>query len=260
MIKGRVLLFLCVILSMLTVVDVNRASPNDEPVRQLEILVQQWVDLEYETVEAQRVWQETKSRMEQECNIVQQRITQLHEQRQELEAGYTNPLVEIEELQRENEATKKTILLLKKQLDAQEAALTHLLSQVPEILQKEGMKLRDWPSLNNDSVAERLQRLLTAFKDFEEMQNQYYSRREIVTINQQQRQEVDVVYIGLSRACAVSKNNDWAAVGYPGESTWVWNECSERAPEIRQIILGLDSPTALQLSHLPLTMQEEKGQ
>jgi len=91
-------------------------------------------------------------------------------------------------------------------------------------------------SARQDSVGERLQRVVALLSAVESLQRQIHVTQELVMLSDKERNLADVLYLGTARAYAVGKKDTWAAVGEPGADGWVWSDATPHASAFRQAI------------------------
>lgn len=71
--------------------------------------------------------------------------------------------------------------------------------------------------------------------EIEKTENGIHVVRELLMI-EDQRREMDVIYLGLGCGFAVSPANSVAAIGYPAKGGWQWTASPEIAAEVRKLI------------------------
>lgn len=103
--------------------------------------------------------------------------------------------------------------------------------------------------------AQRAQRLVAFLSAVEAMQNQIHAVSQTLNV-QEARRQVDVVYIGLARAFAVSPGDDWAAVGVPGSKGWSWSPDAADPARVRALVEMARQNKTAALATLPMKVEE----
>jgi hypothetical protein len=85
--------------------------------------------------------------------------------------------------------------------------------------------------------ARRLQLLVGVLAEIDDLHAHTHVVRELLDLGHgQTRREMDVVYLGLACAYAVSTDNTFAAVGRPAESGWKWTANPSIAKTVRKLV------------------------
>lgn len=229
----------------------------------LEALVAEWSRLRVAIADEQRSWDEQERQWHAEIVLLNKEIEALQE-----EIGKATSAQESIEADR------------LKALRDQER-LSQMLDGLPVLLERAESALRAWPDqfppplresleslflrLMQDSGeskplgdAARLQRVVALYTEIEKLQHDIHVVKEILTMPDGSRKEVDVCYLGLARAFAVSADNAWSGVGVPTGQGWHWETRKDIADRVRLAISIYNREKIATLVDLPLAVREVK--
>lgn len=247
-VMGGLLWCLCLAAAIFAPV-VSPAQPDneagiDQRLETLESLVAQWSDLRLTLAEEERAWEEDHEHLEREIDLLQKERSVLVKT-METENATENPV----------DGSRPAILREQNRLVAISDAL-------PALIGRAEASLRAWPARlpppfrkpldeafrpiveeqekgappRVESYGARLERVVALYTEIERLQSTIHVVREMLPGKDGTRREVDVCYIGLARAFAVSADNTWAATGTPSDAGWKWREDPMLAPRIRQAV------------------------
>jgi len=86
------------------------------------------------------------------------------------------------------------------------------------------------------SLAERLQLVFGIYAQLQQLTRSVHIGRMVLTTPDSRQAEMEIVFIGLATAYAVSADNTRAAVGSADEETWIWRWRGDLAPAVRQLL------------------------
>ncbi|MDA0989121.1 MAG: DUF3450 family protein [Verrucomicrobia bacterium] len=223
----------------------------------LEGLVKQWADLRTEIATEPRHWSAEQQQWARERIVLERELVGLDAELATAESvDQTHEREQAEALTRRAEITESHEAL-KPLLDRAEAALRAWPPRIPAAL---AVDLQDdfaqLPASDHDAarrgVGERLQRIIALYTSIESIENDVHLVREILPIPAGTRREMDVLYVGLARAFAVSHDDQWAAVGSPGEPDWIWVVRPAMGPAVRRAVDIINRERTAELVRLPL--------
>ncbi len=229
----------------------------------LEGLVDRWLTLRLTIAEEQRAWDAHRAQWQAEIALLEREAETLEHALDE-----ENTFAEAFETRRLATATRRS-------------RLASELQDFQVLLHRAETDLRLWrtrlpPALTGSTddgfnalpmtpqAAERLlltrraQIVIACYTQIETIQNGIHAVSETLALEGVSR-HVDVLYVGLARAFAVSPANDWAAVGTPTDTGWVWSPSAEDAGAVRRAIDVLNRRTTAQLVALPLHVVTEEA-
>ncbi len=233
-----------------------RADPEPS-LRSLEGLVEQWADLRLEISEEQRAWDEQKAQLNREIDLL------------EKEKGLLGEQIATASHVQESDASRRTEDIRRKE------QLTEILDAIAPLINRAEAMLKAWPDrlppplresleptfrkLGDDrgSAALRLQRVVSLYTEIEKLQNGIHVVKELLTLPDGSRREVDVCYIGLAQGYAVSSDGEWAAIGKPGPEGWGWETRPNEAGAIREAISVYRRELPARLVVLPFVVEED---
>ncbi len=236
---------------------------EEVPLITLEALVKQWVGLRGQISEEQQNWKQQQLHWQRENELLKKEDQQLDQaiaRAAQFEAAKESQTSDklarhasLQQIQKEIEPI----------LEDKTAELKPLFQRIPETLLSAACTdtLRELNVLNTSmSPARRLQLLTQVLSEIESLQNHCHPTRELIRVGSNQRREMDVVYLGLSRAFAVSPDDSTAAIGISTETGWQWNEDFDITKDVRNLVSILNAKVPPALVTLPMAGHREEGQ
>lgn len=224
----------------------------------VEALVGQWSALRLTQAEEQRDWLEQKEHWLREIDLLKAEKAEL--QKQMDNASNTGKEIEQERLQVQRDAERLGAVFteLPPLLEQSENALRKWPKRLPPLLREEldplFAPLKE--SSTDQSPGARLQRILGLYATIEKVQQDIHIGKELLSMPDGTRREVDVCYLGLARGFAVSTDNGWAAIGEPTTDGWSWTPRLEIAQQVRNAVNVYHRQRSAELINLPLTTKE----
>jgi hypothetical protein len=223
----------------------------------LEQLVSQWVDLRGEIESEKREWEEQSACWHAEIELLEAEKAALEQELEDTSEIAASREDEREELLRAGEQMTEDLAALAPALDRAEARALPWRTRIPSPLAAPLLKTFDEIPVTNDessemSVAGRLQFVITVYMQIEVLQHDVHVSKEILPIETGRKQEMDVLYLGLSRAFAVSRDDESAATGIPNRDGWKWTSDPTLAGRIRTAISVFNRERPAELIDLPL--------
>lgn len=231
-------------------------TPPAAELQTLDGLVGHWMALRTTLAEETREWEERRRQWEDEIALLEKEAETLRRERADdgtfassFEAKRAEALARKERLEAERRKLRAV-------LDRAESDLRSWRERIPEGLRPplaSGFAALPATQKQADKLplARRAQTVAALDAQIETLQNEFHAVRETLDAEGTRRQ-VDVLYLGLARAFAVSPGNDWAAVGVPSDSGWAWMPAPEEAAAVRRALDVLNRQTTAQWIDLPL--------
>lgn len=237
------------------------AQGGDESLPVLENLVGEWSRLRVAIADEERSWTLQEKQLNAEIALLQLEIRDLKS--------------EIADTAEEEASTRNT----RNSLRADHEKFIGTFDGLPALLREAETALRRWPDRipaplrapldaafqrlpetpeEGGALAQgaRLQTIVALYSEIEKIQRDVHFVKQIVVRPDGIRQEMDVCYLGLARAFAVSPDDTWAAIGTPSENGWVWASRPESAETIRRAVSIYNRERAAELVALPLQVME----
>lgn len=211
------------------------------PVHDYQALVSEWVDLRLELAAEQREWETTKSRWQDEIELLAKEKAALQAELKQYGELRSSAEDERSRLLEEKRQLEQTVRKLEPVLDRLEADIRSWKRRLPASL-KSGPHdvLRDIPATHTETqhrpVTRRLQLVAAFYTQLETLQHRVHVTREMLHGADGRRREVDVIYLGLAQAFAVSPDNRWAAVGRPSGEGWTWTDKPDLSADVRKAV------------------------
>jgi hypothetical protein len=233
------------------------------PLPALENLVGEWSRLRVAIADEQRSWKDQEDHWRTEISLLQMEAERL---REELEsAADVEASVETAQLdaQRNLDRLSQSFDGLRALLSPAENALRAWPDRLPSPLrvpldaafQRLPKNPEEAALLTNGA---RLQTVVAFYSEIDKLQQDVHFVKEVLARPDGSRQEMDVCYLGLARAFAVSPDNAWAAVGTPAENGWVWEPHPAIAERVRRAVSVYNRELAAELISLPLRVTESR--
>jgi hypothetical protein len=207
----------------------------------LEGIVRQWVELNGEIAAESRGWDEQKVWLETRIALLETERDGLQARadtgRERAGTGEKSRAARSAGVGRAETELKQLELVL----DVAEARARAWLQMIPEPLQPSVRAPLDAMSSGKDvsgegAVTHRLQAVVAFYVALEELQGGVHLVQELVPTKGDQPREMDVLYLGLSQAYAVSAAGTAAAVGHPRAGGWSWASTPDSAEDIRRAV------------------------
>jgi len=225
----------------------------------LEALVGEYVRIRAVLSREKRDWTEQERRLQEEMALLEAEKGQLEKTLQRYAEEECRQKRERREQTERRQVLAAAIDGLSPPLDEAERRLRLWRRLIPPALSADlDSVFRDLaaevPAGGREDRLRRLQRVMALYAQIEQMQTRIHAVRERLPVEPNIRREVDVLYVGLARAFAVSGDNQWAAVGHPGEAGWIWVADAALAPSVRRAFDMHGRQTTAQFVSLPMQL------
>ncbi len=260
--KFRTLIF-CASLGLTPIVDVRADEPALPSVATLEALVSEYVQIRSAQAREKREWAEQEKQWRSETELLETEKTQLQEELDRLSEQETRLNKEQAEQQARQSMLDTAIEALPPLLDQAEARLRQWRRRIPPPLSEQmDQAFREIPAeppaARREDTLRRLQRVVALYAQIEQLQARIHAVKERLPVDATARREVDVLYLGLARAFAVSTDNQWAATGYPTDSGWIWESDPKLAESVRRAIEVHNRQAEAQFVTLPMRLSHNE--
>jgi hypothetical protein len=238
------------------------ADVPSESLSTLEGLVDTWTRLRKEIATEKREWSEQKTFLQAEIDLLRQEAANLSGEITEFREFSSSEEQEIEQDLEIKENLTAILNDLEPVLTRLESDLRAQLSRIPHPL-RPGFEsvVAAFPDANarpvSVRVVDRIQALAGALIHLEDLHPQLHVVREVLEDDSGTRREMEVLYLGLARAFAVSTSNDWAGVGVPTPDGWRWSARPELIPTIRSAIEMAQQRLSADFLYLPFSLHEK---
>ncbi|MFO7821366.1 MAG: DUF3450 family protein [Lentisphaeria bacterium] len=230
----------------------------------LQQLVKEWVKLQKETAGTAESWQMERGLLQDEVTILQNRRKKVVEKVQALRSQTANDAKTIQSLKKRNERLKEIHSELQVAIIETDRKLMDLIPLLPtsvkDALLPETTQLRK--DLNGDramSNPQRLQTTVAVLKAIQKADNQLHTGTLVLSAPQRSPIEMQVLYIGLGQAFAVSPDSTMAARGLPVNGEWQWQWNAGIASEVAEAISILKEKSTADFVRLPFKKSKPSG-
>lgn len=236
------------------------ADRAEMTVNDLDSLVGQWMEIRTAIAGEKRDWLAKKQQWEIEIQLLEAEKAKLQNELESISKSVSDEQVQRSETIKNKEKIEQVLDELDPILSQAELSLRFFEPYIPLVtgdnIAKNFAELPATPQQATElGLTDRIVRIAALFSQIETIQNNFYVSQEMLNVKGGKRQ-VDVLYIGIARAFAVSSDNDWAAVGFPAENGWQWNENADIAMDIRTAIEVYNHHQTAKLVALPMQVKE----
>jgi hypothetical protein len=242
------------------------AIAPDETAEALEAVVRQWVAINGELAFETRQWHEKKE-------WLTTRIQLLEAERDRLQARVDKG----RDLRGEGESSRQELVSRVGTMTAELATLATVLDDaekrakawlpfVPEPLRgplREALDGMVAPAEDPEvikHVTTRLQAVMAFYASLEELQGGVHLVTDLISLAVGGEREMDVIYLGLGKAYAVSADTSLAAIGHPTVVGWTWVEAPGQAEAIRRAVRMYRKEMPADLVSLPVSVAHAASQ
>jgi len=242
-----------------------RAEPparHVEALSTLEALVQQWSRLRLALADEQRAWDAQKDHWQSEIDLLKKEKAALQAEIESASADLASVEVDRVEALREKERLSQILDGMPPLVERAEASLREWPSRLPPPL-RESLEGAFRPLMQEPgatpvgSAPARLQRVVALYTELEQLQRNIHVVKEVLAMPDGSRREVDVCYVGLARAFAVTADDRWAGIGTPDADGWQWTSRAEIADAVRLAVSIHNRERTAALVELPLAIGED---
>lgn len=237
---------------------VYTGSSQNEDFEILQENIKHWINLKKEISTVKNDWKTEKQLLERELSILDIEKQELTEELKTVNEKQTQIGQEIENLRTEKAELDKTIKSIEPAVAKAEKDLLSLKKYIPTTLYP--TVKTEFESITNtknrDNIIDRLRKVITLYLKIETMQHEIHIARQIFSIKNNEKVEMEVLYIGLAQGFAVSLDGKSAKTGTPSENGWVWKDAPEYAAEILEAISVYSREEAPKIINLPVEISE----
>lgn len=238
-------------------------EPRARSLDTLDGLVSRWLDLRTTIAEEKRTWRMQRRQWEDEIALLEREAESLQAETASADASASSVEQERAVVLARTEAMSDELNRLRQVLDRAEADLRQWAPRIPSGLRPQldnGLQALPGSQAAADRMPlpKRVQQIAAVYARIESLQHAFHATREMLETDSGTRRQVDVLYVGLARAFAVSPANDWAAVGVPGTDGWSWRTCHARAADIRRALDVFHRERTAEMVSLPMEFAEDR--
>ncbi|MEM7393145.1 MAG: DUF3450 family protein [Verrucomicrobiota bacterium] len=254
--------FRCAVAGLFLTLFMIPVLPHESTLPRLEEMVGEWSDLRTAIADEERAWKRQERQWNEEIAQLEQEKARLDEEMQRSRTNVRNQEEKHVQALRDRDRFHQMAQGLSALLEQAEADLTTWQARLPpgmsaplkSTFQRLPTNKTSRATMSNET---RLQTVLGLYAELDKLQHTWHVLKEVLSLPDGSRKEMDTLYIGLARAFAVSPHNASALVGVPGPTGWVWRERLELAPAIRSTVDILRGERPAELVDLPLQITGE---
>jgi hypothetical protein len=207
-------------------------------------------------------WAEQRQQWEQEIDLLEREADSLQKEIDQGSGQASSVERERADVLARNETMAAELDDLRSVLSRAEADLRQWKVWIPEGLQG-GLASafralpESEPQASRRTLVQRAQAVVALYSQIESLQHGFHRTREILATAEGTRRQVEVLYIGLARAFAVSPDDTWAAIGLAGKEGWTWRPQVDQAGAVRSVIAVFSQRETARLVDLPMGITGE---
>lgn len=221
--------------------------------RTYEGLVSKLVDLRQQLSKEGEAWKEQSAWLKQEKGLLLKEKEMLGEEVASAREEDVSAKIERAELLERKEALQKSLDSCLPAIMRAEANLKRWQKLMPSVLAKPLQKAFDQLGKAKErSISKRLQVILALSEEIERLGNGVHLVKETLVVAPGKKQEMDVIYLGLTQAFAVSMDNKVAGMSRHGKDGWEWDWHPEIAGSVRKAIDSYNSREMAEFVSLPI--------
>lgn len=228
----------------------------------LDGLVGRWMALRTSIADERRAWDACRAQWEDEIALLQQEAETLGKEVEESDAFAVAFERDRADVMARKDRMEAEAQALRAVLERAEDDLRQWRGRIPAGLLEPlasgfGLLPASRKAADPLPLTKRAQTVAALYTQIELLQSRFHATHETLDVRGARRR-VDVLYVGLARAFAVSQGNDWAAVGTPSDAGWSWTPSVGDALAVRRAIDVLNRRETAQMVALPLQVAGEE--
>ena len=237
-------------------------------------VLQKWAETEKRITEERRDWEEGKSLLKGQVDLVNGQIRELEEKIADAKRRREEALRKKEEMLAEKAKILEAATDVNRMADDLETGIRAAVKQVPEAIVKEkkldiliaqldasakaraeAVKEQQAGKEKVVPIASRYQAIVGLIDQINQTYPLLHKAVETRRLPDGRETNVTVVYVGLGQAYFVNLAGDFAGIGTPGPEGWEWTTRNELARDINQIIEIVDKSGSPKVFPLPATIK-----
>ena len=207
----------------------------------------------------ERRWRQDKEFLNDHINLVRKRMEDLQGSLKEAEADLatsdSNHAALVAEVAELDEAAAG----LNEEIAGLEARVGELLAKLPTTLRDSltnlSQKLPEDPEETEATLGARFLTVVGLLNQINKFQNDIHVEPETLEFGDGPKLQVNVMYLGISRAYFVDASGTKAGIGTGVDEGWVWDRRDEMAPAIQKAIAVYENTEQATYVGLPLEVQ-----
>jgi hypothetical protein len=248
-----------IITTILLIGTISSAFSKNEDLDLLKQNIEHWINLKKEISVVQNEWTTDKAIIERELSIAEIEKKELTKELKTVSKQQEDIGKNIESLISQKSDLETAVNGLRPVLDKAEKNILLFKTYIPKPLYPSVKK--DFDNIanvkNKNDIIDRLRQLVSLYLKIETMEHETHVVREIFTISNGSKVEMQVLYIGLGQAFAVSSDGQNAQIGKPSQTGWQWTDKSDIAPEIQNAMLVYSREVSPEIVNLPISVKGE---
>ena len=232
-------------------------------VERFQKLVEKWVGVQEEIATEKREWKRQKQLLQSEIDALESKKKELSEKIRKNSRQTEDLRVEKEKLAKTSAQLKNVLSGLSSDLDKTEQFLLERKEQLPDFMRDRMRKqFNQLSAYHNDSekidrLGDRFNLVMSVIKSLHEADNSLHAKSTVVETSNGQELEVKALYLGLSKAFAVSPDGSFCAAGVPGEKGWGWTRKPGLADKVQKSIAVFEQDKEAAFVNLPLSVDRD---
>lgn len=221
--------------------------------------LKEWVETRRIISKEKRDWTLAREVLNERLDLVQQEIEAQRAKIDETETSIAEADDKWADLSDENEVLREATAALGSTLTALEERTQTLLKRLPEPLRVRVRPLSQRIPADAEatklSLSERFQNVIGILNEVNKFNREITVTSEVRKLPDGTSAEVTVLYVGISTAYYVSRDEGAAGMGTPSPEGWVWKPANDAAVQIADAIAILQNEQVASFVKLPLAIQ-----
>lgn len=240
---------------------VTAAEPE---LQRLERLAGEVLALQQAAAEAEASWLEQRPAVQGRIEVLRQQVAAGEARLRDAEQAAADAAAARRAAEAEAQGAREGLAALAAPMAKAEESLRALLPRLPgplaEALRE---RVREMPDPGREpgpeSAAERLRLIVGILTEIDQFANGVHLVRQPLEDPGQVPREMEVLYLGLAAAFAVSPDDSAAAVARPGPDGWVWRWDASLAGPVRSAVAIYRKEQPAAFVTLPLELTPDRG-
>jgi len=216
------------------------AAEPQATIEETRIILEKWVDQRKTIADRKADWAVEKRALQESLRLYQAEAKDLETQIAEVERLSSAADKDRVELEDKEKGQAEAADMVAKVIGGYEAQLLKLMNAFPAPLSKRlaefARRIPSAGSRSELSLSERVQTLVAILGEVDKFNSLVVNETEFRKDAGGNEIAVETLYLGLGQAYFVSKDGNYAGVGYPENGVWTWVDKTELAPAIKEAL------------------------
>jgi hypothetical protein len=232
------------------------AGENGEKIELARDTLEKWVEVRRVIAKERHEWELAREMLQSRIDTVQRQIEAERKRIEETREDIAEAEADRAELMERKGGLESAEKALADRLADFERRTRGLLSEAPPTfarrVERVSEAIPEDPKKTKLGLDNRYANVIGVLNEANKFNNEFVTTPEVHTLPDGDEAEVTVVYVGLGQAYALSGDGEAAMHGVPGEGGWQWNDISDLAPRVADVIAVLNAEQIASFIPLPV--------